>query len=107
MQLDGPQRGELQRALLSAFTIFTLPQMMTTRLNKELFNYAPPMAGFTYMVFEVVEAANREGWIGDLIVKAREYNPGNPQLYEFTQKLGLASALHDVLERMVESQKQL
>lgn len=89
MQLDGSKRAQFREALLDAFTPFTFPQMMTERLGRDFFRYAPPSLSFDSQLFYVIDSANRENWIGELITGAREFNPGNVKLFAFAEIVGL------------------
>ena len=91
MQFDGPTRGELRKALESAFTPGTLPMMLAERLNRQWQNIVPPAAAFPEQVFALLQTANAEGWIEHILLKAREFNPGNPQLAALATQIGLSS----------------
>ena len=90
LQLNGIQQGKFSDALLDAFTPKTFSLMVRHRLDKQVFNYASEDNPFPMIISEVIGAANREGWLDQLILKAREANPGNPKLLTFTQQFGLA-----------------
>lgn len=109
MELSGQQIGELKEALLKAFTVDTFQMMLKERLDKELFRFASPNANFSKILFDTIDAANREGWIDDLITRAREVNPKNSKLYSFAQAIGLTSTTtqqFQQLERLVRASNQ-
>jgi len=109
MELSGQQIGELKEALLNAFTVETFQMMFKERLNRDLFHIAPVNANFSKILFDTIDAANREGWIDDLITKAREANPKNSKLYSFAQGIGLTSTTTQEfrqLERLVRDSNQ-
>ncbi|KAF0242039.1 MAG: hypothetical protein FD167_3925, partial [bacterium] len=104
MQLKGEQIGEFKAALLNAFTVDTLQIMLTERLNKDLTRYASIYLDSEIILFKVITAANREGWIDELILKSKEAIPKNQMLYAFAQKMGLTFSTTEQfqeLERMV------
>jgi hypothetical protein len=87
--LQGRQKKELHEALLDAFTYATFERMLSYELDKMLENIAP-RGSFEDVVFQVINAAQREGWLVDLIQGAHEANPGNQKLHAFAKKQGLA-----------------
>lgn len=109
MELSGQQIRELKEALLNAFTVDTFQMMFKERLNKDLFHIAPVNANFSKILFDTIDAANREGWIDDLITRAREANPKNSKLYSFAQAIGLTpitTQQFQQLERLVKDSNQ-
>jgi V8-like Glu-specific endopeptidase len=90
MQFDGPTRGELRKALEAALTPGTVPMMMAERMNRQWANIVPPAATFSEQMFVLLQTANAEGWIEQLLIKAREFNPGNPQLAAVAMQIGLS-----------------
>lgn len=109
MELSGQQIRELKEALLNAFTVDTFQMMFKERLNRDLFHIAPVNANFSKILFDTIDAANREGWIDDLITRAREANPKNSKLYSFAQAIGLTSTTtqqFQQLERLVRASNQ-
>jgi hypothetical protein len=78
MKLTGPQLYQAQRAILDAFTEDTLRQCLQFRLDKNLDHITKP-AKFSDRVFELLNAANDEGWTVDLLRALRSRNP-NPAL---------------------------
>lgn len=108
MQLNGSQSERLSECLRNAFTPQTLQRMLLYRLDKQLFNYAAP-GDFPQVVFELIEAANREEWVDELIIRAREAVPKNARLLAFTQQFGLAStaASRQELQRIIDETNPL
>ena len=90
IQLNGPQQGKFSEVLRDAFDPNSFSLMLFHRLDKRVHNLAPINASFETMVSAVIDKANMEGWLDQLILKAREANPGNPRLLTFTQQFGLA-----------------
>lgn len=88
--LTGPQIKPFQQALLSAFTRDSLAQMLATELNKQ-FEQLVKDTDFDYQVFQLIDRANREGWVGKLLLVAASYNPDNPDLQAYAASLKLAA----------------
>jgi len=91
LQLNGPQSGKLSDVLRDSFMPDTFSTMLLVRLDKRLYDIAPVGANFETMVTAVIQRANMEGWTSELILAAREHNPGNPQLLAFSQQFGLTA----------------
>jgi hypothetical protein len=91
INISGPQQGVFSGILQGAFTPSTFERMLWHRLDKHSWNFAPVNADFPAITDGVILAANMEGWLAELIVGAREANPGAGQLLAFAQQFGLAS----------------
>lgn len=91
IQLNGPQVGQLSDVLRAAFTPNDFDLMVWHRLNTHVYDIAPQNANYKAAVSAVIDYANMGGWLDQLILKAREANPGNPKLLEFTREFGLTS----------------
>jgi hypothetical protein len=91
IRLNGPQSGQLNEVLREAFNPNTFDRMLLYRLDRQTYNIARVGADFQTTLFDVIEAANMQGWVEDLIARAREANPGNAKLLAFSQQFGLAS----------------
>ena len=103
LQLTGPQQGKLSEVLGDAFDPNTFPLMLFHRLNEKVENIAPINANFEVTVSAVINRANMEGWLDQLVLKAREANPGNPKLLTFTQQFGLAVIPREQKPGLVEA----
>ncbi|MBR8834453.1 MAG: NACHT domain-containing protein [Stigonema ocellatum SAG 48.90 = DSM 106950] len=80
MGLSGQQRKQLQSALIDAFpTTASLEQMLAFGLDQNLRAIAGE-GSLQDIVFKLIQAANAEGWVEDLVRAACDSNPGNPQL---------------------------
>lgn len=80
MPLTGRQKKELHTALRDAFrTRSALKQMLAYECDRNLDDLTS-MGGLSVDVFTIVEAADAEGWIDDLLSGALTANPGNPLL---------------------------
>jgi hypothetical protein len=88
--LTGPQFAAFTEALVEAFpTPARLTRMIRFRFGK---NLAALAIGEDLIdtAFKLVTAANAEGWARELIVGARQSNPGNPSLFRLAQDLDVA-----------------
>lgn len=101
LQVRGKQYQQLVDALNNAFPDnASLARMMQFRLSKNLAQVAALPNTVEQVAFEVVGAANAEGWTAHLIAAARESRPGNPKLLKLGQDFGLTAATAQ-LERKV------
>jgi hypothetical protein len=92
MPLTGPQREKLNQALLSAFPTYgDLERMVAFKLNEGLGAIAGA-GNLRDVIFQLARWAEAQGRLADLVVKAREDNPGNALLLEASQEIGLAPA---------------
>jgi hypothetical protein len=100
-QVRGRQYQQLVEALTDAFPdTNSLARMMQFRLSKNLAVVAALPNNIEQVAFEVIGAANAEGWTAPLIAAARESRPGNPKLLKLGEDFGL-TAVSAQLERKV------
>jgi hypothetical protein len=102
MQLTGPHLGELSDAFRNAFTPQSLAQMLAYRLNRSLHDHASFHEDFKQVVFQLLGTANREEWIDQLVIAARQANPGNRKLLAFSEQFGLAPVSRQEIQRVIE-----
>ena len=87
MPLTNEEYEELTKALISAFPDESkLEQMLRFRLDKSL-NETVAASNLTGMAFELVKAAEAEGWTQKLVRGALETNSDNPKLKVFAEKI--------------------
>ena len=80
MGLSGEQRKILQNALTDAFpNKSSLEQMLWFQLSKNL-NTIAGEGNLNDIVFELIQTAEADGWVDELIYAARKANPGSPSL---------------------------
>lgn len=92
LQLTGTQYDRLSKALRAAFpTLPGLTMMVRFKLDRNLAEITLG-ANLSEVAFELIQAAEAEGWTAELLAGAREANPGNPLLLEFAQETGLSAA---------------
>jgi nucleoside phosphorylase len=87
--LDRQQFKSLEAALLSAFpTKNALERMIYYQQGKNL-EIIVGDGSLQTIVFKLIQMAQSEGWLPALIRGAQVENPGNPELADFCQKIGL------------------
>jgi cellulose synthase operon protein C len=105
LRLRGVQIAQLRDALLSAFrSRQELDELLDLKLDRRLDAIAP-IADLRSTVFQVIKAAEAEGWTADLVAAAREARPGNRQLQDFAAGFGLAATVPepaDLVSRIAE-----
>jgi hypothetical protein len=74
--MDGRQMKVLCDALCESFDQDSLTQLIRFRLDKDLARLVAP-GGFNSVVFQLIDHASREGWLGDLVAAAGEERPKN------------------------------
>lgn len=87
--LTGAQYEQFWDALLNAYDKLGLTMMLKFKLDKGLGKIVAPGA-FQNVVFNLIGVAEMEGWTYELLLAARESNPGNAALLAFSQQFGLA-----------------
>ena len=100
LDLKGAQLERLSEALRRAFLVQRFKEMMTFKLDKRLEDYSLG-SDYKEIMFEVITAAEAEGWTAELIQAARESNPGSAALQALAQEVDLASA-PSTLERTIK-----
>ena len=89
--LTGEQWKSLTDALTSAFpSVSRLEMMVQFGLNERLADLAPDRPRVSEAAFELVKWAQSAGRLNQLIVAARNQNPGNPKLRLFAEQVALA-----------------
>ncbi|MHC5861642.1 effector-associated domain EAD1-containing protein [Nostoc sp.] len=87
MSLSGQQRKELQLALIDAFpTLASLEQMLSFELDKNLRTIAGE-GSLQDIVFKLMQTANSQGWVEDLVRAALKSTPRNPRLRAIAEGL--------------------
>ena len=85
--LEGDQFERLEQALLSAFpTQARLSRMVRITFNKPLQAIAEG-SNHTERVDSLIDWAESEGWLTQLVAAAQQQNPGNPDLQAFIRSL--------------------
>ena len=87
MTLSGQERKELQLALIDAFpNTASLEQMLSFELDKSLRAIAGE-GSLQDIVFKLIQTANAQGWVEDLVRAAYNSNPGNSRLRAIAEGL--------------------
>ncbi|MEC4819923.1 MAG: effector-associated domain EAD1-containing protein [Scytonema sp. PMC 1069.18] len=89
MKLNGQQYKQLTEALLDAFPEQQrLAELVQIQFEKNL-NAIAMGSDLRAIVYKLIQAAQAQGWIDQLIVGAHEFNPNNEKLSVFAQELNL------------------
>ncbi len=89
-ELEREQFNELYGALHSAFDPATFRTMLRQKLNRRLGDVAKS-GTFPDMVMDVIESAEKGGWVRELVEGALEANPGNPKMQAAAASFGLSA----------------
>ena len=96
MKLSGKQREEFQNAMVSAFPkTISLEMMLKNKLSKNIEVIAKGNDQ-KEIIFKLINRAESEGWLQELVNKAHEHNPGNPELKLFVQSFKEENARPDI-----------
>jgi hypothetical protein len=88
LRIEGPELGAFIKALRTAYNPGRFDQMMAIYLSKNRHDYTLEN-DMPQRYFNVITAANMEGWTADLVAAALDANPGNPDLQAFARRVGL------------------
>lgn len=102
MRIDGPAARQLSEALLDAFIPERLDEMLYFRLSKDRARITMAR-NYETLVYELIRAADSEGWLDRLVVAARQSRPAHPGLLEAAQRLQLAVETGDRLESILNT----
>ncbi|BAZ47576.1 GUN4 domain protein [Nostoc sp. NIES-4103] len=87
MKLSGQQSKELQNALIDTFPdAISLDRMLSFELEKNLRAIAGE-GSLQDIIFKLIQTANSQGWIEDLVRAACKSNPRNPRLRAIVEEL--------------------
>lgn len=86
LQITGPQQRTLSEALRAAFTRQELEQLLAFSLDRRLDDLTSG-GNYEQVAFELIQAAQRQGWLDKLIDAAHADRPGNPELGAFVESL--------------------
>jgi V8-like Glu-specific endopeptidase len=88
LELTGPQFRPLSQALRTTLKLNEFDQMLlqSLNLNREDFSVA---GDYPTIVFDVIGAANRAGWVYRLVNAARQERPKNDVFVEYARLLGI------------------
>ena len=90
MELSPTQLRELHQALLSAFpTTTSLQEMVWFGLGTNLATIST-QSNLSAICMDLITWTEAQGRTAELIQKSREFNPGNPRLQAFAEKMAPA-----------------
>ena len=89
MLLTSSQAKQLREALVSAFTPASLEMFLDDKFGKKLHNLVNPAAApdFPYMIYKIIDVANTEGWVRNLIQEAHKEHQNHALLAAFVASL--------------------
>jgi len=91
--LTNVQRRQLRDALLQAFPSWNeLRRLVADQLDENLAAITAQSSPLEDNIFDLITWARARGHLFDLIVAARNQNPGNPLVEDFASTIGLSSA---------------
>lgn len=96
----------IHEALLSGFDKNSIAQMLTYRLQKNLEEISTSPRDLRDLAHQVVLAAQREGWLSDLVVAMKITNPDNPKVAEL-EEYEVSGGLNNLPVRIQEIANQL
>lgn len=107
MKLSSQQRKKLQEALIDAFpNVASLKQMLSHELDENLEVITGEGRNLQEIIFIIIETANAQGWVEDLVDAAHESNPGNALLKTTVQELLTHQNKTSLIFQEIKSTKQ-
>ena len=106
MAMQGRELLAASQALRDAFTLDEFDQLLFFYLDKRRESIAGP-GNLQTVVYQVLSAAEREGWTTKLLAAAREANPTNARLMALAEAWQLAplrTGTRDALERVISQE---
>jgi V8-like Glu-specific endopeptidase len=102
--LNKPTMKRLQDALISAFEPNEFAAFLRIRLDRNVEAISTLQQPFNFIVSRVIEVANAEGWVFELITQASYAKPRNQNIAAVAADVGLASSPSEpALERIVRN----
>ncbi|MEU8240932.1 effector-associated domain EAD1-containing protein [Actinoplanes missouriensis] len=102
MAIDGVTARMLSEALLDAFLPDRLDQMLFYRLGKHRHRITMK-TDYESIVFDLIMAADAEGWLPRLVTAARESRPADPGLVAVAGRLHLTADTGGHLESILDT----
>ncbi|GAB1543665.1 hypothetical protein NUACC21_63410 [Scytonema sp. NUACC21] len=101
MKLSGQQRRKLLSALISAFpNRSSLEQLLDFELDKKL-NKITQDNNLQTIVYQLIETAQAQGWLLELVRAARKENPENSELTAIALELSNIQKAKNLLTRTI------
>src|SRR4051794_15646847 len=95
LDLSGAERERLSEILGAAFPLRRLRELLDVKLERDLEDISLG-ADYREIRFELIKDAERCGYTAELVVAAREANPGHAALVAFAGDFRLASATREL-----------
>ncbi|MEU4564535.1 effector-associated domain EAD1-containing protein [Actinoplanes sp. NPDC023936] len=102
MAIDGVTARHLSEALLDAFLPDRLDQMLFYRLGKHRHRISMK-SDYESIVFDLIMAADSEGWLPRLVTAARQSRPAHPGLVAVAGRLHLTAETGGHLESILDT----
>ncbi len=92
LKLTHKQLEQFEIALLDAYRSYdAYKRILRYGLNKKLQNIVGEGKPLKNMVYDLLEVAEAENWLGELLIVARKENPDNLKLQELEEAVGIAT----------------
>jgi hypothetical protein len=102
--LQSRHKAELTDALTSAFTVDELATLVRTRLGRNVEALVSLKGPADQVALELIEAAERQGWVLDLVAQLFYARPGDRRLAELAAGLGVSGfASSEALGRVLRA----
>ena len=105
--MRGSRMKELRDALCDSFDAQALKELVRFRLDEELTEIVEARAALGKVVFDLIDTASKQGWLGDLVLAACEERPRKPALLAFRNDPEVLAAKLGRVEDKVNEQQQL
>jgi Trypsin-like peptidase domain/Effector-associated domain 1 len=92
IELTGPQYEQLETAMVRLFNTNSLQRLLLYRLDVTLGNVVA-VGAWQQVVFDLINVAQQEGWLDDLLVAASEARPNHPALEALRAEIGLGKSV--------------
>ena len=102
MDLSGQQIRMLREGLQAAFLDFnTLSMFLAEQVERQIANYASPFDPLPTVIFRLIQAAQAEGWLGDLVVAAHSTRPRQHKIASVATELGFTGLGPNLTNRRI------
>jgi Effector-associated domain 1 len=92
IELTGPQYEQLETTMVRLFNTNSLQRLLLYRLDVTLGNVVA-VGAWQQVVFDLINVAQQEGWLDDLLVAASEARPNHPALEALRAEIGLGKSV--------------
>ncbi|WP_244292910.1 trypsin-like peptidase domain-containing protein [[Micrococcus luteus] ATCC 49442] len=102
MKLSGSQQQRFDAALLDLFDLESLQRLLTYRLDVSMWDIVG-RGPAQQVVYDLVRTAQKQGWMGDLLLAASEARLGYPELEALKTELNLGKSTTADSNRALEA----